>query len=188
MHRFRRFAEAVHIVSASLWAGSILMAAVVAAVAFPTMRDLGPTLSAYEAYSGEHWPLAAGAVANRVFMIVDAAQLVLAMLAAGTLVFLAYANQLGGRLVGIVRLLALGIALLTFGVHLFWLRPKMDVDLANYWEAARQGQTETAQEHREGFASKHPTASRLMGATALSALVLGGAGAWGATAPRDKRA
>lgn len=159
------------------------MAAATAAVAFPTMRDLEPRLEPFASYGGDHWPIAAGKIANRVFMIADAAQLVLAMLAAAGLAYLAFRDRLGGRLLGISRLLLLATALGLFGYQLFFLRPEMDVELRSYWDAARAGQTELAEASRAAFNDRHPTASNLMAATALAALGLSVTGAWGGTRP-----
>lgn len=181
MARFQRHCDTLHIVSASLWAGVVAMAGLTAAVSFPKMRELQPVLAPYAAYEGEHWPIAAGTIANSVFFYADSAQLGLAMVAASTLGYLAFHGKLGGRVVGIVRLLALGVALLAFGFQLFFVRPEMDTDLVLYWEAARNGETQLAQTHRDAFNDRHPTVSRLMGLTAASSLVLAVAGGWGAT-------
>lgn len=161
------------------------MAGLTAAVSFPTLRDLEPQLEPYAGYEGDHWPIAAGAVANNVFLIADAVQLILAMITAATLGYLAFRGDLGGRFIGIVRLLALGVALLAFGFQLFYLRPKMDVDLAMYWDAAKQADTERAESHRQAYNDRHPTVSNLMGATALASLTLSLAGAWAATRTKD---
>ena len=57
------------VVSSGVVFGVLAMTAVVAAVVFPKMRELDPTLPGYPAYDGAHWSLAAGIVAERVFDI-----------------------------------------------------------------------------------------------------------------------
>ncbi|MEO0511780.1 MAG: hypothetical protein AAF108_02655 [Planctomycetota bacterium] len=183
-----RLCGAVHVVSAALWAGVVLMASATAAVSFPTMKELGPTLATFAPFDGEHWPIAAGKVANRVFMIADAAQLVLAVAAVGTGGYLAFRERLGGRVLGIVRLVLFGLGLGLLGFQIFFLRPKMDVDLEAYWRAAAEGQAQAAETARAAFNARHPTASNLMAGTAAAAFGIAATGAWAGTRPTTRAA
>ncbi|MGQ0628913.1 MAG: hypothetical protein ACT4PL_12535 [Phycisphaerales bacterium] len=67
----RRSLLALHTFALGLWFGSLIMSGVAAAVLFPTLKRLDPTLGAYPKYTGSHWLLAAGHVAEIVFYISD---------------------------------------------------------------------------------------------------------------------
>ena len=63
----QRFFEVVHIVALSAWFGAVGMSGVVAAVVFPAMGKMQPTLGAYPGYEGDHALLAGGLIAGKVF-------------------------------------------------------------------------------------------------------------------------
>ncbi|MBK7405660.1 MAG: hypothetical protein IPJ41_13810 [Phycisphaerales bacterium] len=74
--------------------------------------------------------------------------------------------------------------LLTFAIfliHLLWLQPRMDRALEEFRAAALAGSNTAATAAQERFDGLHPTASRLLSATTLSALVLFGVAAWTAS-------
>lgn len=173
-----RIGETVHLTALGVWAGALFGAGVAAAVAFPTMRALDPTLGAYPNYTGEHWMLAAGRVAARVFLITDVAQFVCA--------FLAVVGFIGATVFGprsrswlrFFRAGALGVAFLLVSYHLLIQGPRMDRDLRAYWDAAAAGDNATATTHQDAFAAQHGAASRIMTATFGATLLTLGLGAW----------
>lgn len=67
MTPLQRLANAVHIITLSLWAGAIATTGFLAAIAFPTMKDLDPTLPNITADNAEHWRIAAGNIFNKAF-------------------------------------------------------------------------------------------------------------------------
>lgn len=162
--------------------GALAMTGVVAAVAFPTMRALDPSLPGYAGYGGAHWSLAAGVLAERVFHIGFAVAGVCLLVCVGA-VGVMLARREGGRM-PIVRA---GLLLVTLGVflaHVAWLQPRMDEAAAEYRAAAAAGEGERAIAAKARFDGMHPNASRLvMGATA-SALALFAASAWAASGRR----
>ncbi len=182
----------MHLASLGVWAGVLGGAGIAAAVAFPTVRDLAPSLPAYEAYAGEHWMLAAGMVASRVFVISDVVQFVCTF---GAIIGFGLAVAFGGYLKGdrrswllFFRALFLGLAFISVAYHLLILMPSMQHDLRQYWDAALAGETETAERFRQAFADRHPDASRSLGLTALAALTTLLLGVWdlvGRAGPRS---
>lgn len=169
----------MHLTALGVWCGTLVGAGITAAVTFPTMRDLAPTLGAYPNYTGEHWMLGAGRVAGRVFWITDTVQFVCAML---TVVGfgLAFVGRGHARRswMMFLRALGTGAAFLLVSWHLLILAPSMDRDLRAYWDAAATGQNEVAETHRAAFSERHPTASRTIGATAVVTLATLALGAW----------
>lgn len=67
----RRAAATIHLVVLGLWLAVLASAGVMAALSFPTMKELAPALGEFEAYDAPHWPLAAGALAERGFTIAE---------------------------------------------------------------------------------------------------------------------
>lgn len=177
--RLYRIGETVHLTALGVWAGALFGAGVAAAVAFPTMKGLDPTLGAYPNYTGEHWMLAAGRVAARVFLITDLTQFVCAFLAVVGFVVATVAGDKARSWLKFFRAGALGVAFLLVSYHLLIQGPRMDRDLRAYWDAAAAGDNATAKAHQDAFAAQHGGASRVMTATFGATLVTLGLGAWG---------
>ena len=166
-----RIAAVVHILSLAIWAALILAAGLAAAVAFPTMKPLNPTLPEFSAYPHDHWLIAAGLVANRIFTITDTASIALAGIAILSAFVLVTQPTPRERL---LWLLALAAAAITLAYSLAILRPRMDRNLIEFWTTARAGQVQTADAARHRFDDDHPTASRLISAQlAFVTLALG---------------
>lgn len=169
--------ESVHIVALGLWVGTLGMAGAAAAIVFPMMRDLDPTLAIYAAYPEPHWRLAAGHVAASLFFISDLVQLVcagLAGLALTLMVLLKRAAWPDRALAGRFVIMTLLLALLSY--RFFILAPRMDQSLAKYRSAAQIGDVASAATHAAEFNDDHPIASNTMSATfvlALGGLILG---------------
>lgn len=175
--------EALHAAGSAVWLAGVAAGAITAAVAFPLMRELRPTLGAFEAYTGDHANLAAGQVASRVFLIGDAAQLAGAAVAMVSTIGLVVSGGLVlARLSTAVRLLALGAALLLLAYLLFVLGPDMGARLRSYWDAAAIGNMALAESSREAFGRLHGGASAVYSGLGLTTLVLIAASGWSAAA------
>lgn len=176
--------EAAHLTALGVWLGAVVMAGAVAATVFPAMRRLEPSLPAYANYTGEHWTIAAGHVMARVFWVTDMVQFVAAIIAIATfglgLIFAASAMRRAATIVRAFLLLTLGASL---SYSLLMLAPTMNANLARYWNAAQQGQSEQAAQYREAFEQDHPKATLALSANAaltFAALVIG---AWSVATP-----
>lgn len=179
MNGIARVASTLLVVCAGVAFGVVAMTGVVAAVVFPTVRDLGPVLPDHASYTGPHWSLVAGVVAEGVFRI---GFVVVGVALFGALVgVLVLAVRRGARRLPVVRL---GLVLVTLGLfltHAGWLQPRMNEAASEYRDAAVAGDNNRATEAKSRFDSMHPTASRLIGATTIAALLLFVCSAWAAT-------
>src|SRR6185295_5853324 len=68
-----RIVESVHLVSATVWLGTLLATGLGAAIAFPSMRSLKPTVTDYRVPEDQHWLIVAGHVARPLFSVGDVA-------------------------------------------------------------------------------------------------------------------
>lgn len=176
----RRILHALHLTALGVWSGSLLMTAATAAITFPTMKSLAPALPGYAGYTGDHWMIAAGKVANTAFAISDGVQFVCAIIAAGSLLISAVFAGLDWRRPGVVvRAIIMGSALGVLAYHLLVLAPRMAVNLRQYWSLAEAGRSAEAEAIRAAFTADHPTATAVMATLAglsLAALFLGALG------------
>lgn len=169
MNRAQRTCEAIHITVMGVWCGVIVAMGAMAAVIFPEMKHLGPSLPAYASYPGDHWKLAAGQVMNRVFMIGDWVGAGAA--AIGLVTWLVAAPAGRGRALTIVRGLAVVASAAISAASLGWLHREMGAELASYTSAAAAGDIAVAEAHRARFDEFHPVASGLMKAQLAAVLV-----------------
>jgi hypothetical protein len=146
--------------SLSLLAGATLAVGGAAAVAFPTMKALDPALGVYAAWPDPHWPIAAGAVANRLFRLLDWVALVVAAVALVSVVASLRGSRRSVR--GVVCAIAVAGLTTIVGANWAWLRPTMHGHLQTYWEGARAGSIEPARAAREAFDRLHPVASWML--------------------------
>ncbi len=173
MNRLAKLAEALHAVALTVWAIAVGGSALAAAVVFPQMKSLTPSLPAYAAYTGDHWMIAAGHVARSVFEIADRVELVASAVVVVALAYLTRTGSVRG-LAASLRWLCVGLAA---GIAIYsglFLTPRMDTALVAYWDAAREGRNDDAATYREAFSSQHPLASRLKGTTLVALLVATG--------------
>jgi len=185
MLRLRPLLETVHLSALGVWAGAVAMTAATAAVIFPEMKALDPSLPEFSAYPGEHGIIAAGWVMARVFLALDWIQLVCGALAGATVLLIA-ARQ-GVRL----RWVRVALTLAACGVlawYLLSVAQPMGADLAAFYRHAQAGEVETANRFRDAFDARHPTASRGLGSIGLLALVALFAGGLSATARSERKA
>lgn len=182
MEAIRRISGVALAIFSGIAFGATAMTGVVAAVVFPTMRSLDPSLPGYAAYSGAHWSLAAGIVAERVFeigLIVSGVSLVVCLVA---IAGVAFTRRAGGW--PVVRLALLLITLGIFLTHAAWLAPRMDAAAESYRTAAVAGFAEDAAAAKSQFDGLHPIASKLIGGVTVSSLALFIASAWASSARR----
>ena len=169
----RRILETVHLTFAGLWLGVLVMTGSAAAVIFPAMHKLDPRLPGYAGYSGEHWLLAAGHIAAPLFWIADAIQLGCALICGLTLGLIFVSPVPWRRPIGSsIRLLALFSAMGLLAYSLLVLSPRMNSNLAEFWAAAKLGDTPAADAAQALFNADHPTATSILAATFVAVLVL----------------
>lgn len=178
MKRLPAIAETIHNASLGVWLGALAMTGAVAAVVFPTMKSLDPSLPAYGAYDGPHWSLAAGAVMARVFTIADIVALVAASLALLSFALRAAGGFSSGRLVLALRTVSLLTAIGLLSWWLFMLAPEMDGHLKQHWIAAEAGRNEVAEAHRAAFAEAHPVASSIFKVESVAVAIALLSGLW----------
>lgn len=177
-----RIAQIVHLIALAVWLGAVAMSGVVAAIVFPLMRTLEPTLGAYPDYEGDHALLAAGRVASSVFFAVDTIQFVCATLALFTLaalVAMGYTLNTGARVLRVI-VLCMTLALLSY--HIFFFMPELTNTLNAYWANAAEGNTGLADTFKDRFLESHSSASRILRALTLMVLINIALAAWTLTA------
>lgn len=178
MTPIRRLLETVHLTFAGLWLGSLVMTGVAAAVIFPAVRELDPQLPAFSEYTGPHWRLAAGTVAAKIFLISDAIQLGCIIICGLTLGAVVITAEGWRRPIATsIRLIALfgAVGLMTYSFS--FLGPRMNTNMTSYWDAARAGDNEAAEQFQAAFDKDHPTATKLMIGSFLCALLVTSSGA-----------
>lgn len=180
----RRFLEIVHIAAAGLWLGVAIATGAAAAIIFPTVRDLDPTLAGYTGYDGEHWRLAAGHIAAKLFAFGDIVGFFCLMLAGLSLCIIAAMPHVWIQTprITLARLSALGAAILASGYNIFILGPRMNTNLQTYWQAAATGDNTAALAAQQAFMADHTPASNTLAAVAIAALALTITAAMAATA------
>lgn len=176
--RFRAFCEHLHAVALGIWLGALGITGAAAAIAFPTMRRLDPTLPGFEAVS-DHWRIAAGSIMQRVFLLADRVQIACAVVGAAGLAAAMLTARVGpARSPTALRLGGLAIAVGCLGLSVLWLSPRMNSNLDDFWSEARAGRPETALAARARFDRDHPTASALLMGTAAGLVLSIAGGAW----------
>lgn len=184
MRSWRAMCETINLTVTGLWLGALVMTGVTAAILFPTVRDLRPTLPEYALYQGEHWRIAAGQPGDKIFVACDAIQFVCAMVAAVSLATMVFVTKVRvKRPAMLIRIAALVVAFVLLGSRFFFLQPWMDTNLHGFWEAAAKGDNANAERLRAAFDADHPIASNMLAATALCVLLAMVFGAWCAATP-----
>ena len=179
MAMWRKLADTVHTAGLGVWLGVVLMSGAAAAVIFPTVKALNPSLPAFSAYTGDHWMIAAGRVADRTFAVSDAAQFVCALLAGAGLVLGQPIGDASWRTPrSALRITFFSGAITALAYQLFVLAPRMNANLQGHWTAAAGGDNAAAQALREAFTADHPTASTTLGVIAALVAICLGLAAW----------
>jgi hypothetical protein len=178
-----RSAQTLHLLALAIWMGSVAMSGLFAAIIFPTMRTLDPTLAQYPLYTGDHSMLAAGRIASKVFLSVDTIQFVCSAIAMGGFIVMLLTGYSLNTLSRVARSFLISCALAMLSYHLLILMPGMYEDLRAYWEAAALGNTALADTHKDAFAAMHSSSSRSIGLTTLFVLLAFVFGVWTAENP-----
>lgn len=180
---WRTFSTTLHLMSLGVWAGAVLISGATAAVAFPTLKSLGVRLEKLpEAMQAESaFRLAAGAVAQRVFLIADMLSFACAVIAGVTLLGLMLAGALPrSRPATYVRGIAYGVGLASLAALLFVVTPRIITASKEHMRAALAGDIAAAERARAASADLHPIATNLMVAEVLGVLIALSLGAWAA--------
>jgi len=173
----RGTSTARHILIAILgtWLGALLAVGAAAAVAFPTMKRLNPSLPEFGAVD-EHWSIAAGSVFQPMFIGVLIIAVGLGVLATSIGVVAVRHASNGRRVLLNVLLIS---SMLAAAVGLVVARD-MRANWLTFLDAARAGDTTAAANARSSFDQSHPLASTLLKGQAamvfitLAAATLGG--------------
>ncbi len=168
---FARIAQIIHLVALSIWLGSVAMSGVVAAIVFPLMRTLEPTLASYPDYQGDHSLLAGGLIASKVFFAVDFVQFVCAALALLTMSIMIVAGYPINTIARLLRLMVLCATLALLSYHLFLFMPKLTMTLQGYWDFAAAGDTAQADQFKDRFLESHSSASRILATLTIAVLI-----------------
>lgn len=167
----------IHGVCLALACGVVIATGVAAAVAFPTMRDLDPTLADLASVD-DHWMIAAGSVMARVFVVT--AVIAGGAIAVSVVAFLMHFLREKRRGLGAtaVRLLTLAALVAVFTHYSASLLPDMNNTFNDFVSAAREGDGDRAAALRAEFDAHHPVASRELSAIAALSLVAALLSAW----------
>jgi hypothetical protein len=157
--------ESLHTAALGLWLGILILAGAAAAILFPTMHSLDPTLREYPAYTGPHWSLAAGTIANRIFNIAGIIEVACAAVFLATLAALLVSRSLP-KWAAVLRALT-AVAIAAAWVTRMIPTAHIAGRLIAYDRAARAGDNTLAEQHRSIIAADHPLATRLMVAMAI---------------------
>lgn len=162
MQTLARLIDTLHLLALGIWIGALAMSGAVAAMIFPTMRDLDPTFALFAAYSGDHSPLGAGFIQARVFAAADIVQFTAASIVLLSFIVAVLLRRSLGKPITMIRGTLIACAAVMLSYHLFILAPRMDQHARDYWSFAQTGQNDLAQQAHDAFMSDHPAARRTM--------------------------
>lgn len=183
-------------ITLALWLGILLTTGTAAAVLFPAMKELNPTLPGFAGYTGEHWLIAAGRPATSLFRIYQCASGVLAGLTVISLIVTCSGRPRGWmRSPSMTVYLFLMLALVVVQVMEQTLHSTMRVNLMGYWEMAGRHETAAALNLKDQFGALHKQSELITGIEAVllafAILVFGyrqAFGLWNADATLDVHA
>jgi len=158
--------EAVQVAAWSAWSAALLSTGATAYFIFTLLKRLDVRLPAFEAYGGEHWRLAGGYVAERLFLAADTIGLLAVAVGGGAFALGCWRGRpaVGSWVAAVRALLVLGmVGVMTY--RFAALEPAMASELASYRQAAREGDTQAALASREAYDRQHATASTAFGVT-----------------------
>ena len=183
--RIRAVAGALHMATAGFWLASIVFVGIAAAMAFPMMKDLAPTLPDFVGYPDDHWIIAGGYVTNPLFGVLRVVQITCVTICGITLLMTIREHR--GKWLSLSRVILLiaALGLVIFDIAI--LGPRMQGQLSAFRDAARAGNVEAADVHRAAFDADHPVGRRVIEGTALCALGLVITGVAAVGRPRQER-
>lgn len=173
----QQIARTMHIACLALASGVIVATGVAAAIAFPTMRDLAPSLPGLSQVD-DNWMIAAGAVMAKVFAITGGIAATAIALSALALVIEAFTAQRRRPVPLMGRSLVLLLLVSVCAHYTAVLLPTMNHTFDAFVVAARANELDQAATLRAEFESMHPVASRELGAIAFLSLIAALLGAW----------
>ncbi len=175
---FRRAAlETAYIGVLAVWLGLLIMTGVAAATLFPMLKSLAPTLPEFALYTGDHWRIAGGQIANRLFTISDIAGVILIAAAAALLAISTYLRHLTYSALA-ARWASLMLPAIAMAINLFVLHPRMGRTLTAFYAAAAAGQGPRADVLQTALDSDHPLSTALMVLLTASVLIALVVAAW----------
>ncbi len=186
MSTWRAFCETVHVVALAIWVGFVVAAGTFAATVFSVTRSLDPRLPGYEAYTGEHYLIVGGKMAQTVFFVTDVVQFACVLVSVMTLVaILAMRRGETRRPTMAIRTASVVVAMASVAALLLVVNPKIVAATSSYWAAAKAGDMPTALAHKAIAADTHPYASALMVTTAIMVLLALVSAVWSIAKPHS---
>lgn len=190
MQSLHKFCNMVYLLALALWLGALMSAGIAAGSTFSVLTKMDISIAHYSEFVPKetvvpkaHENLAAGHILEPVFWITHAVQfitipLVILTLAAQLLFFRQQKNIFSN----LIRTVCIIIASCLFAYQAFALSLPMNQDMRAYWEAAAEGDTQTALFHRSGLLSRHETAKNILIST-LSLVIIATAASAAAMTP-----
>ncbi|MCH8823384.1 MAG: hypothetical protein IH984_07735 [Planctomycetes bacterium] len=190
MQSLHKLCNMVYWLALALWLGALMSAGIAAGSTFSVLTKMDISIARYSefvpnetAVPKAHENLAAGHVLEPVFWITHAVQfitipLVILTLAAQLLFFRQQKNIFSN----LIRTVCIIIAACLFAYQTFALSLPMNQDMRAYWEAAAEGDIQTALFHRSELRSRHETATIILLST-LSLVVIATAASAAAMTP-----
>lgn len=166
-----------------VWLGALLAVGAGAAIAFPTMKRLDPSLPGFDGVD-EHWKLAAGSIFQPMFI----GALVVAI---GAGVLASVLTILCVRHTSRARRLTLNILVLTATLSAaasLVVARGMRSDWLTFLDAVRAGDRAAASTARQAFDRRHPLSSNLLKSQAVIVLVTLIAAVSTGRSPRERTA
>jgi len=150
----------LRIIVLSVLAGATLAVGGIAAILFPVMKALDPTLPYYSRWSDPHAFIAAGSIASQLFRTLDWLALGVAVVAAVSLI------PRGARpdrsAAGMAVWISVGLLVVLVALNWLWLRPTMYAHLQEYWQAANSGLLTEGRAEKAEFMRLHPIATGML--------------------------
>ncbi len=177
---FLRLANVILVLFSGVAFGVLAMTGLVAGVLFPTMHSLNPSLPAYSQYTGAHWSLAAGVIAERIFDIGFVVVAIAIALCWSAVIVLMLCTKYLGRL-PMLRATVLLVTTIVFLFQIGFVGPQMRASGIEYRQAALAGDHATAAKAKARFDSLHPVATNLIISSTMGMLALFVYSSWAAT-------
>lgn len=182
MSSWRAFCETLHVSALGIWVGAITLSGATAAIAFPTLKKLGvqiPELAAFPLGQDKHYLFAAGAIAERVFLVSDILCFMCAMAAGATLILsITSFKTMERRKATLFRALGFGVALASLGAMLIIVTPQLNGAFRQHLLAIKAGDAVMAAAHKAASDQLHPVATVLMFLQIMGGLIALWAAGW----------
>ena len=163
MRTTRIILETINALALGIWAGMLVFVGIAAALTFPMMKELDPTLPAYALYEGQHWRIAAGSVMNPLFSAVGTIGMVALFIAAAVfaLRIVTWKRGIGWFPIVTRTVLFIGLCFVQCVTH-FGLWRQMDQLFRMFSQGAQEGDVYFAEDALAKFNLLHPIATPMM--------------------------